>query len=93
VPKEINDFEVAKKQEYDMIALTEKVYNKILRLPTRERVQLADILIIDLPPTSDSVDQAWLKESERRLKEYRAGKVTAIPGEEVFKNIFKKFAS
>jgi putative addiction module component (TIGR02574 family) len=82
-----------KKQEYDMIALTEKVYNEILELPTSERVQLADRLITDLTPTSDSVDQAWLKESERRLKAYRAGKVTAIPGEEVFKNIFKKFAS
>lgn len=76
-----------------MIALTEKVYNEILELPTNERVELADKLLLDLTPTSNSVDQAWLEESERRLKEYRAGKVEAIPREQVFKNIHQRFGA
>ena len=74
-----------------MIALTEKVYNEILELPTNERVELANQLLTDLTPTSSSVDEAWLRESERRLKEYRDGKVQAVSGEEVFKNIHKRF--
>lgn len=76
-----------------MIALTEKVYNEILELPTNERVELADKLLLDLTPISNSVDQAWLQESERRLKEYRDGKVKAIPREQVFKNIHKRFGA
>jgi len=74
-----------------MIALTEKVYNEILELPTNERVELANKLLTDLTPTSSSVDEAWLRESERRLKEYRKGKVKAISGEEVFNNLHKRF--
>lgn len=73
-----------------MLALTEKVYNEILELPTNERVELANQLLTDLTPTSSSVDKAWLRESERRLKEYRDGKIKAIPGEEVFNNLHKR---
>ncbi len=76
-----------------MIGLTEKVYNEILELPTHERVQLLDKLILDLTPTSHSVEQAWLQESERRLREYRNGKAKSIPGEKVFKNIHERFGS
>jgi len=74
-----------------MIALTEKVYNEILELPSNEKVELADKLLLNLTPIDSSVDKAWLHESERRLKEYRAGKVEAIPGDQVFKNIHKRF--
>jgi putative addiction module component (TIGR02574 family) len=76
-----------------MIGLTEKVYNEILDLPTNERVQLVDKLLLDLTPTSNSVAKAWLKESERRLREYRDGKVKSIAGEKVFENIHKRFGS
>ena len=74
-----------------MIALTEKVYNEILELPSNEKVELANRLLLDLTPIDSSVDKAWLRESERRLKEYREGKVEAIPGKQVFENIHKRF--
>jgi putative addiction module component (TIGR02574 family) len=54
-------------------------------------VELADKLLLNLTPIDSSVDKAWLQESERRLKEYRDGKVEAIPGDQVFKNIYKRF--
>jgi len=44
-----------------------------------------------LTPTSDSVTRAWLQESERRLKEYREGKVEPIPGKQVLEDIYKRF--
>ena len=74
-----------------MIALTEKVYNEILELPSNEKVELADRLLLNLTPIDSSVDKAWLRESEKRLKEYRDGKVEAIPGNRVFENIHKRF--
>ena len=73
-----------------MIAITEKVYKEILELPTNERVELADKLLSDLTLTDSSVDQAWLRESERRLKEFKNGKIKAIPGEKVLRNIHKR---
>ncbi len=74
-----------------MLALTKKVYDEILELPVNERIELSDKLLLDLTPTSDSIDKIWLQESERRLKEYRDGKVEAVPGEQVFRNIHKRF--
>ncbi len=74
-----------------MIALTEKVYNEILELPSNEKVELANRLLLNLTPIDSSVDKAWLRESERRLKEYREGKIEAIPGNQVFENIHKRF--
>ena len=74
-----------------MIALTEKVYNEILELPNNEKVELANRLLLNLTPIDSTVDKAWLRESERRLKEYREGKTEAIPGNQVFKNIHKRF--
>lgn len=74
-----------------MIALTEKVYNEILELPSDERVELVNRLLLNLTPIDSSVDKAWIHESERRLREYREGKVKTIPGEQVFENIHKQF--
>ena len=74
-----------------MIAATKKVYDEILELPVTERVELSNKLLMDLTHTSDSIDKVWIQESERRLKEYRDGKVKAISGEQVFSNIYKHF--
>jgi len=35
-------------------------------------------------PTLSEVEQLWLDEAERRLDDYRAGKVHGISGDEVF---------
>ena len=74
-----------------MLTSTKKVYEEILELPISERAELSDKLLMDLTPTSNSIDKAWMHESERRLKEYHDGKVEAIPGKQVFDNIYKRF--
>jgi putative addiction module component (TIGR02574 family) len=42
-------------------------------------------------PSNEENDQKWASEAKARLEELRSGKVKAIPGEEVFKKIWKRF--
>ncbi len=50
------------------------------------RVSLVGKLLLSLKePTVSEVAQLWMDEAERRLDEYRSGKVQAIPGNDVFK--------
>ena len=59
-----------------------------LKLPPYERAQMIDQLWRSLDSSEqDAIDQAWAEESARRLKEYRSGKIQAIPGKEAFKII------
>jgi putative addiction module component (TIGR02574 family) len=59
-----------------------------LELPARERARLAHRLIASLDEDADEdpaeVERAWKEEIQRRLEEYRAGAVQAIPASEVF---------
>jgi len=46
---------------------------------------LAGTLLLSLDEPSESkVERLWIKEAERRLQEFREGKVKGIPAEEVF---------
>lgn len=59
---------------------------KDLRL--EERTELARTLLFSLDEPSESeVDRLWLQEAERRLQEFREGKVKGIPAEEVFNRV------
>ena len=73
-----------------MTALAEKIYDAALDLPSNERLGLIDKLLESITPTARSVQDAWIQEAEQRLADYRAGKVTAIPGEEVFNEIHSR---
>lgn len=49
------------------------------------RANLAGKLLLSLDePTVAEVERLWLDEAERRLNDYRSGKVKSIPGREVF---------
>ena len=51
-----------------------------------ERAQLAGRLLLSLDEPSESeVERFWLEEAERRLKEFREGRVGGIPADEVFR--------
>ena len=63
---------------------------KLLELPTKDRARLARMLLVSLEPQEDEeVDRLWVEESEKRLKEWREGKVTAISASEVFEEARK----
>ena len=61
---------------------------EVLKLPALERVHIIDALWNSLVPAEQAnIDQAWLKESQDRLKNYRAGKIEALDGEKALHEI------
>ena len=73
-----------------MIKLTKQVYEKTIDLPIDEKIYLVDKILADISPIDPVIEKAWILESEKRLKEYRDGKVKSIPGNLVFDKIKKK---
>jgi putative addiction module component (TIGR02574 family) len=59
--------------------------SQVLSLPLRERAALANKLLLSLEEITAEAefDQLWGEESARRAADFDAGKVRAIPGEEV----------
>jgi putative addiction module component (TIGR02574 family) len=70
-----------------MTALAEKIYDEVLDLPTDQRLGLIDKLLESINPSITSIQEAWVKEAEQRLREYRNGKVQAVDGEKVFRRL------
>ncbi len=64
----------------------DEVITAALQLGIEERAQLAGRLLLSLDEPSESeVERLWLVEAERRLKEFRAGRVRGIPADDVFR--------
>jgi putative addiction module component (TIGR02574 family) len=62
--------------------------NEALKLPPVERARIIDALWSSLDPVEqDTIDRAWLLESQDRLAAFRAGQLTAISGEEALRAI------
>lgn len=67
------------------LALSE-ITDKALSLPIDDRVALAQRLWDSIEGFIDpEIEDAWLKETEKRLKEIEEGKVECIPAEEAMK--------
>ena len=64
-----------------------EIEEEALRLSSHERAKLAEHLISSLDEEEDpEAERLWIKEAERRYKEYKLGKVKAKPSEKVFKD-------
>jgi putative addiction module component (TIGR02574 family) len=61
-------------------------------LPVDIKIKLIDKLLNSLHPSQKEIDELWVKEVERRVEEIKTGKVKAIPGGKVFKEIQKQFS-
>ena len=61
-------------------------------LPIDIKIQLIDKLLNSLNPFQKEIDELWVKEAEKRVEEIRTNKVKTIPGEDVFKEIKKRFS-
>lgn len=60
------------------------LYEKASELPLNERAELAGLLLDSLEDRpSGSAEQAWAAEIERRMAEYRAGRVKTLSWQEV----------
>ena len=76
-----------------MTLLTEQIYDEVLELPIEERLGLIDKLVQSITPKSQTIQQAWGVEAERRYHEFKEGLVVPIAGEEVFKTIKNRLNS
>ena len=64
----------------------QKIESEALSLDMHSRASLVGKLLLSLDePTVSEVEQLWLDEAERRLDDFRAGKVQGISGTAVFK--------
>ena len=66
---------------------TKKLIEEALSLPVEERAIMADSLLRSLNMPDAALDEV----ARRRRDELRAGKVKAIPGEEVFSEVLERF--
>jgi putative addiction module component (TIGR02574 family) len=58
---------------------------KALRLATKDRAELARILLLSLEDSDDQdAERVWAEEAERRYREIKAGTVQAVASERVF---------
>jgi putative addiction module component (TIGR02574 family) len=68
-----------------------RVLEAALALPEDERIALAEALIENLEPSTDSpaeVEAAWTAEVARRLEDVETGTVKPIPWDEARRMIF-----
>lgn len=71
-----------------MTDLAQKFADEALRLPREDRAKLVEKLLESLNvPTQKETDRLWAQEAEKRISEYEEGKVEAIDGEQVFREI------
>ncbi len=63
----------------------EKCQQHAKNLPLKERAMLIRSLIDELDELDEKdLEQLWIKEASRRFKEFKAGKIKARPGADVF---------
>lgn len=72
---------------------TRKLLEEALSLPVEQRALLADSLLRSLNQPNATIDAKWTEVAKKRLRDLRSGKVKAIPGDEVFSEIFKRLAT
>lgn len=61
-----------------------QIESEVLALPVEQRASLAQRLLLSLEEATDAeFDRLWGEESVRRIGEFNAGVVQAIPGEVV----------
>lgn len=69
--------------------LSKDIKDKVLKLKDIDKVQLIELLCDTLEPPDSDIEKKWGRESDRRLKEYKEGKVKAISVESVIKSLRK----
>jgi len=72
-----------------MHSAAEKVRKQVRALPDADKLQLVDVLLTELDKPDPDIDRVWAAESQRRWRAYKAGKMKAVPYNEVMKK-FKK---
>jgi putative addiction module component (TIGR02574 family) len=69
-----------------------EIIEEATALPVEERALIIDSLLRSLNMPDRDIEKEWIVVAHRRLEELRSGRVRAIPGDDVFANIRKRFA-
>jgi hypothetical protein len=75
----------------DFMHTTQELFKEAETLPVEDRVLLADSLLKTLNAPDPAVDKQWFHIAQNRLVDIKQGKIKAVSGEIVFKNIGKRF--
>jgi putative addiction module component (TIGR02574 family) len=74
-----------------MTAKTKELFLMIESLPIDIKTTIVEKILGSLQPSQKDIDQLWANEAERRVREIKSGKVKTVSGEEVFREIKRKF--
>lgn len=75
-----------------MSELAKKFAEEVSLLPREDRVELIEKLLLSLnTPSLKDIDKLWAEEAEKRIDEYNEGKVEALDGKQVFREIRERF--
>ena len=73
-----------------MVEEVRKIVEQALKMPARERAEIAQRLLESLDRQMDiDVESAWQSEVERRISELDSGQVACIPWEEVRERLMR----
>jgi putative addiction module component (TIGR02574 family) len=72
---------------------TRDLISEALSLPVEDRAMVVDSLLRSLNPPNSQIDEKWASVAKHRLEDLRSGRVGAVPGDEVFSRIWKRFSS
>jgi putative addiction module component (TIGR02574 family) len=70
---------------------TNELIAEVTSLPIEERAMVADCILRSLNPPESDIDRKWAAVAKRRLAELQTGQVQAVPGEDVFARLWKRF--
>lgn len=70
---------------------TKELIDEAVSLPVEERTLIVDTLLRSLNQPESEIDKKWAAAAKRRLEELRSGTVEAVPGEEVFDKVWRRF--
>lgn len=66
-----------------MASNTQQILKEVLTLPLKDRAALVDDILATLDQPDEQIDSLWRKEIDDRITAYHAGKIRAVPLEEV----------
>jgi putative addiction module component (TIGR02574 family) len=76
-----------------MTDIIKKLSDEIMLLPREIRAELVEKILESLNvPTQAEIARLWKIEAEKRVKEYDEGKIEAINGEQVVREIRNRLA-
>ena len=70
-----------------------ELLTEIISLPIDDRVVVVDSILKSLNPPESEVDKKWIATAKRRFSELHAGKIKAVPGDEVFDKIWNRLST